>query len=111
MDKITAPTLHECAVSGAQSAGKHYVLTTTEGQELVCPEALFRSAHTAESDKILSSLAKRVRELEDTVDALIRQNDERDQVDNEDQAEDQEHAGGAVKKTAAKKTAANKAGA
>lgn len=33
-------TLHTCAISGEESEGKHYILRTTEGEELVSPHVI-----------------------------------------------------------------------
>jgi hypothetical protein len=67
-DTETSPTLHTCAVSGAASAGKHYVLTTTEGTELVCPEALFHTGADLRLATLIVELQERVRELEERLE-------------------------------------------
>jgi len=62
------PFERECAWTGESTPGRHYVLTTTEGQELVSERA-FR-AGGADPDAVatlqrdLAHLAKRVTELE-----------------------------------------------
>jgi hypothetical protein len=40
MSEVTAPSTQRCAVTGEETAGKLYVLRTTEGEELVSPRAL-----------------------------------------------------------------------
>lgn len=62
-------TLHTCAISGAASPGKHYILKTTEGDELVCPEALFHPAADANLGELLLHLAARVQKLEADLEA------------------------------------------
>lgn len=54
-----------CAVSGEESPGKHYVLRTTEGEELLCPEALLGTRAHRDVLRLVADLARRVRELEE----------------------------------------------
>lgn len=54
---------HICTRTGSQITGKAYVLKSTEGEELIAPEALFSSALEDE----LPSLLERLRALEEAV--------------------------------------------
>lgn len=62
-------TARVCAWSGEESTGKHYVLTTTEGTELVSEDALRAApADTAQQlahlTAAVNKLSRRVAELE-----------------------------------------------
>lgn len=65
----TAPDFtRACAWSGEDTPGKHYVLTTTEGQEIVSEQA-FRdpggaAAKVDELTRAVKTLTARVRQLE-----------------------------------------------
>lgn len=55
-----------CAVTGDESEGKHYVLKTTEGEELVSPDAFLNPVkflHKAARD--LGEMEVRLKRLED----------------------------------------------
>lgn len=54
---------YTCAVTGETGTGKHYVLKTTEGEELVSPDALLVDR------RVLEDLAARVAQLEDAASA------------------------------------------
>lgn len=54
---------YTCAVTGETGTGKHYVLKTTEGEELVSPDALLVDR------RVLEDLAARVARLEDATSA------------------------------------------
>lgn len=58
-------TVHTCAISGETSPGKHYILKTTEGEETVCPEALFHNQADYAMARMLIELQNRVQHLEE----------------------------------------------
>lgn len=103
MDQNTSPVLYTCAVSGETSPGKHYVLNTTEGQELVCAESLFHNGADRRLATVLVELQMRVAELENRL-GLAEGDKPEAEGDNADQAA--EEPAKPAKKTAAKKTAA-----
>ncbi|MFJ3812585.1 hypothetical protein ACIPWE_40280 [Streptomyces sp. NPDC090073] len=85
---MSTPNTYTCAISGDESPGKHYVLQSTEGSELVSPEALFHNEADRSLAALLSDVDRRVRALEE-----------------KDGGQEEKPA---AKKTAAKKTAAGK---
>jgi hypothetical protein len=101
MDQNNTPVLHTCAISGEQSPGKHYILKTTEGEELVCPEALF---HNGADRRLVVALV----ELQNRV-ALLEGDKPEDQGDDDEDQAAAEPKPAPAKKAAAKKTAARKA--
>lgn len=64
-DETTAPHTVTCAITGEETTGKLYVLKTTEGEELVSPEALFHNGADRKLARALASLVRRVQDLED----------------------------------------------
>lgn len=59
-------TLHTCAITGEESAGKHYMIKTTDGgEEAVSPEALFHSRADREMGLLLLDMARRIQALEE----------------------------------------------
>jgi hypothetical protein len=83
-----------CAVTGDESDGKHYVLKTTEGEELVSAAALFGNPEdAAKLLKAVERLRGRVEQLENLLH------------DQEQEGGKQEQEGGKVAE-AAKKAAA-----
>jgi hypothetical protein len=97
----TPGTVHTCAVTGEESGGKHYILRSTEGEELVSPDALFDGRSSDVLERHVKRLEVRVMRLEKL---LVDQEAGKEQGDSEDQAADVKEA--PAKKTAAKKTAA-----
>lgn len=57
-------TSYICAISGEQSNSKHYILKTTEGEELICAEALFHNEADRLMGRMLVDLVRRVEKLE-----------------------------------------------
>jgi hypothetical protein len=103
MDQNNTPVLHTCAISGEQSPGKHYILKTTEGEELVCPEALF---HNGADRRLVVALV----ELQNRV-ALLEGDKPEDQGDDDEDQGDEDQAAAEPKPAPAKKAAAKKAAA
>lgn len=102
---------YTCAVTGEESGGKHYILRTTEGEELISPEALFGSQDGGEQLlKLLGNLTDRIEALEGQLEELHGQEEEHaeDQEQAEPIAAAAEKAAAPVKKAAAKKTAASR---
>lgn len=58
-------TTFTCAVSGKETEGKHYVLRTTEGEELICPEALFNHRAYRDTLRLVVDLTRRLEALEE----------------------------------------------
>lgn len=78
MSETTTPNTRACAITGQETAGKLYVLQTTDGPaELVSGEALFHQ----EADLGLGDL---ILELEERVKRLEEQLAERDQDHGQD---------------------------
>jgi hypothetical protein len=96
-------TLYTCAISGNETGAKHYILKTTEGEELVCAEALFHVVADANTGRLLLDLISRVEHLEAALEELH----------DEDQAADAGPIAKAAAKAAApvKKAPVKKAGA
>lgn len=60
-----------CAVTGESSTGKHYVLKTTEGEELVSPHALLNPVKfLMEAARDLGRFRAQIEQLEERIDAL-----------------------------------------
>lgn len=64
----------ECAWTGARSAGKHYLLSTTEGVELVSADALRGAA----AERRIDRLEERLADLEERLADLGARLAERD---------------------------------
>jgi hypothetical protein len=62
-------TTHTCAITGQPLPGKAYILKTTEGEELVSPEALLHPDADAALGDLLMNLAVRVQRLEEALEA------------------------------------------
>jgi hypothetical protein len=96
-DNETPETLHTCAVTGEEGPGKHYILRTTEGEELVSPDALFGSGNSDALERHVKKLQERVEKLEE--ERRQEQGDEHRKA-----AEQTPVAQAAKKTTAARKT-------
>ena len=86
---------YTCAVTGDTGTGKHYVLKTTEGEELVSPAALLSDRRRLEE---VASLVKRIEDLAARVTRLEAEAHQ-EHVQEDDAAEP-------AKPSPAKKTAA-----
>lgn len=62
-------TIRTCALTGEESAGKFYLLKTTEGEETVSPEALFHTEADGNMGRMLLELVQRVQRLEEALEA------------------------------------------
>lgn len=62
-------TIRTCALTGEESAGKFYLLRTTEGEETVSPEALFHTEADGNMGRMLLELVQRVQRLEEALEA------------------------------------------
>lgn len=62
-------TIRTCALTGEESAGKFYLLRTTEGEETVSPEALFHTEADGGMGRMLLELVQRVQRLEEALEA------------------------------------------
>lgn len=86
-----------CAVTGEESDGKHYIVRSTEGEEVISPEALLGGGKTGRSEPSVKSLAERVERLEELLGE--KENEGRKE------AEEEKKAAAPAKKAAAKKAA------
>lgn len=58
-------TVRRCHLTGEETTGKLYVLRTTEGEELVSPEALFHPQADSDVGRIILDMAGRIQRLEE----------------------------------------------
>lgn len=58
---------YTCSRTGETSDGKHYVLRSTEGDEIVSPGSLFGAGLDDENAKLVRDLQERVEQLEAAV--------------------------------------------
>lgn len=65
-DNDTPQVSHTCAVTGEESGGKHYILRSTEGEELVAAQTLFPEGDSGPGNPLarLAELEERVAKLE-----------------------------------------------
>lgn len=94
---------YTCAISGEKSPGKHYILTTTEGQETIAPESLFHNAADRKMGQLVLDMAARLKRLEsrllppqETAEpeaATEPDTQDHDQEQEQDQDQEQEEAG------------------
>lgn len=94
-----------CAITGTASFGKHYVLKTTEGEELISPEALFHTVADQQMGLLLLDIIRRVEKLEPQPDPEEEGGQE---ADGDRVAEAAQQAAAPVKKSAVKKTPAQR---
>lgn len=58
----------QCAIENREITGKAYILATTEGHEIVSPEALFHKLADENLGDLLGSLQARIERLEEDVE-------------------------------------------
>jgi hypothetical protein len=62
-------TTHTCALTGQTIATKAYIIKTTEGEEIVSPEALFHPDADVNLGLLIADLVERIGALEAALEA------------------------------------------